>query len=1264
MQFTLTATDPDGNPDTFAAVTPLPANAQLDATSGDFTWTPDYTQAGSYSLTFSATDPGGLSDTTTVSIQIAAVDRPPTLAVVPDESVLVGATLEFTLAGSDPDVGNVLTYSATGLPAGATLDPNTGVFTWTPGAGQAGDYPIVFSVSDGQLSDSQTAEVDAVLASQSPTVTLEVTPSFPAKPGQQVVVQASATGIASIATLTLTMDGQPVTLDAQGRYLYTTTAPGRVQFVATATDVDGQVGQASTVVKVLDPSDTVAPVVTLDPGLNGTILTQATDVTGSVDDSNLDSWTLQIAPVGSTTYTTLASGNSPVDNATLASLDPGTLENGVYNLQLVATDIAGRTGQSAVTLEVDTASKPGQYLRSETDLSVQLGAATVNLTRVYNSLASDVSSSFGYGWSLAVEDTQLQTSVPLTGNEAEGIYNPFVEGTRVYLTLPDGQRAGFTFTPVRHDQAGVTWYTPAYVADAGVNWQLSSASAVLIRGGNGFYDAQNAIPYNPASGYFSGPQYTLTGPDGTVYDINAASGVQEEILPGGQQLYFSGSGITSSTGGGVEFIRDAQGRITTIEAPDGTRVVYTYDAQGNLVSAHNTVSGQSSRYGYAEDDPHLLTLATAPVAGSGDAISYGPTVDVVPITADLGGTSQFVGNAYSGDLGPGATDSFSFMLTAAEVASTSSGTVLVDVYIDAAAGSSVQPAVPVIAGLTPIVERTGTGTAFGLFAIDRAGLELLEVAGASTATTGKYTLQILIAGDANQDGDVNGADGTLVAGLIGTTVGQPGYTIAADANDDGVIDAADVQLVAANYGFEATQPPVAEAGTTLTHAGLPVQFDLAPQATDPQGDALYFHITGATGGTATLNPDGHTVTFVPAAGFTGTGGFQFVADDGLELSAPATITVDVSAAALLSIDFQVHEPRINVGAGMQMLAIGDFADQQNVVLDPSYVTFQSTNTSVATVSAVGQLVGVAPGTSVLIVSAGGLQAATAVTVGAPQGSLETTLYDEGLNTYPLAVALSSSGGTRQFDVNPVGDIDDTTDLSTAASGTVYYVSNPQIATISPDGLLTAVSPGSTTVTIINGPAESIVPVLVQAPQTGTVTVGAAGGVVEGTDGSIVAVPPGDLSAAGTAVSITPATQASLPQALPEGITFAGAFNLDIGPTGLSVPVQLAIPVSPDIPVGSTVYFYRAGQFLNANLTTTPIWWQVESGVVDANHVAHTHSPPELGVANSGLYLVGFSQEAMAEFDLQLDQNQIAGGEAGARRVRRRWILTGRGRGFR
>jgi hypothetical protein len=69
------------------------------------------------------------------------------------------------------------------------------------------------------------------------------------------------------------------------------------------------------------------------------------------------------------------------------------------------------------------------------------------------------------------------------------------------------------------------------------------------------------------------------------------------------------------------------------------------------------------------------------------------------------------------------------------------------------------------------------------------------------------------------------------------------------------------------------------------------------------------------------------------------------------------------------------------------------------------------------------------------------------------------------------------------------------------AGTRYYVSNPAVVYVSADGLATAQAVGTATVTIINGPAEAVVPVTVEAPHApGPVTLGAAVAAVTETDG--------------------------------------------------------------------------------------------------------------------------------------------------------------------
>ncbi len=192
------------------------------------------------------------------------------------------------------------------------------------------------------------------------------------------------------------------------------------------------------------------------PSLTFAPLTTLTSITGIVSDINLNYWTLQEAPLDSSTFTTIASGTAPI-SGTLASFDPSAVPNGFYTLQLTAANISGRVSKTDIIVEADTPTKPNQYLLSATDITVQLDGTTVSLVRQYDSLEDDQSGTFGYGWRLANTDTEIQTDVPLTGNEDLGVYNPFRIGTRLYLTLPDGSRVGFTFEPVAHEQTGVTY---------------------------------------------------------------------------------------------------------------------------------------------------------------------------------------------------------------------------------------------------------------------------------------------------------------------------------------------------------------------------------------------------------------------------------------------------------------------------------------------------------------------------------------------------------------------------------------------------------------------------------------------------------------------------------------------------------------------------------------------------------------------------------------------------------------------------------------
>ncbi|MBI5779158.1 MAG: putative Ig domain-containing protein [Planctomycetes bacterium] len=157
LLFTLSASDPDG--DTIAySMAGTPTGAALNAGTGDFAWMPDYTQAGDYVVTFTATS-NSLSDSKAITILVNNINRTPVLAAIGNQAVNEGALLTFTVSATDPD-NDTLTYSATGLPGGATLNSSTGAFSWMPNYIQSGDYNVTFRATDtGALFDEEAITI-------------------------------------------------------------------------------------------------------------------------------------------------------------------------------------------------------------------------------------------------------------------------------------------------------------------------------------------------------------------------------------------------------------------------------------------------------------------------------------------------------------------------------------------------------------------------------------------------------------------------------------------------------------------------------------------------------------------------------------------------------------------------------------------------------------------------------------------------------------------------------------------------------------------------------------------------------------------------------------------------------------------------------------------------------------------------------------------------------------------------------------------------
>jgi len=72
-------------------------------------------------------------------------NRYPVLAPIANALAVVGQPLSFTASATDPD-GNSLVYSLDTAPAGATVNPTTGLFSWTPTV--IGTNTVVLEVTD------------------------------------------------------------------------------------------------------------------------------------------------------------------------------------------------------------------------------------------------------------------------------------------------------------------------------------------------------------------------------------------------------------------------------------------------------------------------------------------------------------------------------------------------------------------------------------------------------------------------------------------------------------------------------------------------------------------------------------------------------------------------------------------------------------------------------------------------------------------------------------------------------------------------------------------------------------------------------------------------------------------------------------------------------------------------------------------------------------------------------------------------------------
>ena len=606
------AIDPEFETLTFS-LAQAPPDMQVEALSGELSWTPPAGTPASVTVALLVTDPHGLAAEQVFDIDVRASNADPVLTSVPPSAAVVGQTYNHLFIASDAD-GDPLTFSLVDGPTGMTLDAEAGWLSWLTTGTIPGSYEFEIRVSDDWGgSTSQVFEITVVEDAEPPQVSV-VMARQPACATEAVSVCLQASDNIGIASRELQIDGEIQAL-VSGCVEWTPAVPGNVPALATATDVSGLVDSESSELQVADCNDEQRPVVTLSTPGPDSLLIMPTPLVVSIDDNTPAAltWTVAIRSDESSDQEILAEGTGPVDESQVALIDPTRFPEGTYWISILGSD-GVQTGGIEYRVNIGSGFKPGRLIFATADVTLPVAGIPLTFGRSYDSLDAATPSAgsgddLGPGWRMTLS-ASVRDSVrnspdpdnPLSMLLAE----PFSDDTRVFVVKPNGERVGFTFAPRPRSFPALFQFDVDFEPDPGVTDTLRvvDGSQVVWALGAGYADF--IIPYNPSI-------YELETEDRVVYVISEDKGLIEVRDALGGVLTVSDDGIVSSRGLSVDYIRDDQGRVTEIVLPpdqpgaERGRIHYAYDALGNLVNVTDLAGGVST-YEYADAaHPHHLT---------------------------------------------------------------------------------------------------------------------------------------------------------------------------------------------------------------------------------------------------------------------------------------------------------------------------------------------------------------------------------------------------------------------------------------------------------------------------------------------------------------------------------------------------------------------------------------------------------------------------------------------------------------------------------
>jgi uncharacterized protein YjdB len=350
--------------------------------------------------------------------------------------------------------------------------------------------------------------------------------------------------------------------------------------------------------------------------------------------------------------------------------------------------------------------------------------------------------------------------------------------------------------------------------------------------------------------------------------------------------------------------------------------------------------------------------------------------------------------------------------------------------------------------------------------------------------------------------------------------------------------------------------------------------------------------------------------------------FAVVAALGLTACEETVVAPAPFVPAVTTVSLNVTAAQIEVGRTVNITAT--VKDQRDSVMTGKVVTWSSSNTPVATV-ANGVVTGVTKGQATIVASVDG-KVATATVFVADASVNSVSLVATVPSPFFVGQTVQASATPRDVNNNP---------LSTFA--VTWSSSNPSVATVSPLGLITAVSAGSTTITATSSGKTASVVVNTSLVPVSTVTLSATkpaqigrtiqlSSLLKSSTGTTLTTDQRVLGWASTDTTVATVSSTGVLTGVSAGTTVVtcvvegkvGLLNVNVSEVGIQYIV--VAPDSADVKVGATRQF--TAQAFDSDSVSLSV------GALNGRKFVWTSSDATKGVVSAGGLVTGVSVGAI------------------------------------